>query len=291
MQKLADNIGRLARNRFGLTALIAAVSASVVYVLRLQADTVVGGWFERSVWTPLASLWGNLASQPTGEAMLAVLVAVTLLVTAAVLDESKTVTALRAWWDGRRPAPPKLEWEERQQIQEFRAFWNGTGRIAANTLHALWEHTYRHVDRSKYYKRYLELPVSAFQDAGRQMDELLADDSIAPLSNIQAATEVFYQQYQRLVGFTLEIFENEHAQYSSVDGFYRDFTNRGEAWRSIHADFRNGLERLAHRPENRGLKVFPGPELREEVKSVLRGEPFPTTRPLPPSDGRMIHPV
>jgi hypothetical protein len=275
MPNLREVFARLFKGRFGIAALLTLVGGALIWMLKLRADTVVGQWLDRHFWTPLANGWAALSGTPTGSFVVAWLGLVLVLLALAVFDQAKTVTALRDWSTNRRPKPKPLPWEERQEIQEYRAAWNEHGHVAANTLHAWWDFTLRNIEKQKYYREYLLAPGSRFMEARERFDGFVGENSLATLAETQEAAQAFYAQYQRLLAEVLLVFANEYADGSRDGGFYRDFRNRGEAWREIHGQFRADLDRLGHRPVNKKVALKPGPALGEDLRRLLEGGPLP----------------
>ena len=278
MNKIKATVIKLVRNRFGFGALLLLILSAMFYALRLRVDTLLGGLFDRWVWDPIARLWNDAAARPLGASGVAVLTIVVALIALAVIDEARTVHALRDWWSRRAVKPPVVGWEEREQVQHFRAMWLRNGKVAGNNLANWFERTRRSIDDKKYYARYLDLPVTPFNDARKEMDSLTEKDAATRLVDVQAATGRFFAEYIRTLGLIATIYE---AEFGNADvQFHRAFRSMWASWNAGNKDLMHDLDELWHRPENEGvLAVLLGGEVRRDVRDLIEGKGLPMRGP------------
>src|SRR5690242_5055815 len=85
-------------------------------------DYWTNDWLSAHVWKPLKGALTWLVEQPVGYVLLVVLLWLVVLVTAAWMESTRLGTWIARKIGRKRPRKPT--WEQRQEIQKIRAFWN-----------------------------------------------------------------------------------------------------------------------------------------------------------------------
>lgn len=255
MQKLKNTLARLARNRFGAAALFVSLTVSVVFVLRLRAESVAGAWFDRNLWDPVAKFWNDAAARQMGDGGTVLLIMIVALVACAVYDEAKTVSALRDWWNGRATAPKKLSWEERQEINKVRQFWNLYGKDCVHSLGQLGNEVRSSLERINYLApSALDPLLSGLAAKEKAMDAAVADNSSVGLGEVHARLDDTIEAYRTLIRMFMAVHER--------DMDIRAVQWRFAEWGPAHQKMKPELTRLHEDPAHRG-RFKPIPNFKE----------------------------
>jgi hypothetical protein len=214
-------------------------------------------WLGSHVVKPLAATLRFLAGLPMGVGGLVFFGTLTVLLLLAFFDTSPNAVVFKQWLDKKargKEKPEVLSWEERQQIQAVRLFWNKRGgKAAADKLYILLGLVTSDLEQKNTLAPLLRLPLDAFQRAVAEVGYGIEDESTVPLDNIHNRINSALAEYGKTF-YWLWVVDQNWLPVSS-DPRYRPILNE---WLNAHALCARGLEELNEMPEHRRLTSWEG---------------------------------
>lgn len=149
------------------------------------------------------------------------------------------------------PPTPVLTYEERDEIQALRTFWNRYFQPAAQSCSSLFRIVYAKYIEDKIYWGELTHPkIDRLLKAMLAMSEAVAPDTTFRLLQVQRRQDEAYGAYAGAAYWLAKI-----AAMEKIDLTERDTGGELTRWRELHEKFREKLGELVERPAQSGLVV------------------------------------